>query len=122
MTFLVLEAKSNFNGLFTIKRIIYQVWNARSNLEGFITHSRFEPIFIILAIGFALLSNSAVSMNAPDEHVAEGVALSNATANAENKTAEPPGYQDRAATVPCFGYCSGLVGLLLAYSLISLRR
>jgi hypothetical protein len=101
----------------------------RSNQEGLITYLRFEPIFMILAIGLALLSNAAMSMNAPDEHVAKDAAVSNVTEEQHEyeecsncTTAEPPGYQDRAAKIPCFGYCSGLVTLLLAYSLISLRR
>jgi hypothetical protein len=102
-------------------------------MEGFITqYMRFAALFIILAMGLALLSNAVVGMNAPDEpaekavesNAADELALTeeNATYEHVNATAEPPGYQDRAATIPGFGYLSGLLTLLFAYSIFIQRR
>lgn len=110
-------------------------------MEGFITqHMRFVPLFIILAMGLTLLSNTAMSMKAADMAEPSGYQERAATipgsymstnasedhaekAVGSNETAaEPPGYQDRAATIPGFSYWLGLITLLFVYSLISLKR
>lgn len=91
-------------------------------MEGSITqYMRFATLFMILAIGLALLSNTAMSMDAPTAEP-PGYQERAATIMGNETAAEPPGYQDRAETIPGFGYWSGLATMLFAYSLISLRR
>jgi len=73
--------------------------------------ARFRLLLIISAIGFAILSATAVSMVAPTD---------NETADAA--TAPTPHYQDNAQTVPGFGLCSGFLAMLLTCIFICFRK